>query len=100
VHAVDLDPQAIEATLRNAEANGVKVETWVADVLTDPLPATDSAVVNVALDVDRPVGARLDCIRVVTSGYLASEAPDLPRYRRESRREAEGWAADLHVRTQ
>jgi ribosomal protein L11 methyltransferase len=100
VHAVDLDPQAIEATLRNAEANGVKVETWVADALTDPLPAADSAVVNVALDVDRPVGARLDCSRVVTSGYLASEAPELPRYRREARREAEGWAADLHVRTQ
>ena len=100
VHAVDLDPQAIEATLRNAEANGVEIETWVADALADPLPAVDAAVVNVALDVDRPVGARLDCSRVVTSGYLASEAPDLPGYRREARREAEGWAADVHVRTQ
>ena len=100
VHAVDLDPQAIEATLRNAEANGVEIEAWVADALADPLPIVDAAVVNVALDVDRPVGARLDCSRVVTSGYLASEAPDLPGYRREARREAEGWAADLHVRTQ
>jgi ribosomal protein L11 methyltransferase len=100
VHAVDLDPLAIETTLRNAEANGVKLETRVADALTDPLPAADSAIVNVALDVDRPVGARLDCSRVVTSGYLASEAPDLPQFRREARREAEGWAADLHVRTQ
>jgi ribosomal protein L11 methyltransferase len=100
VYAIDLDQQAIEATLRNAEANGVKVEAWVADALADAMPAAEAAVVNVALEVDRPVGARLDCSRVITSGYLASEAPDLPRYRRESRREAEGWAADLHVRTQ
>jgi hypothetical protein len=64
------------------------------------LPTVDAAVVNVALDVDRPVGARLECSRIVTSGYLASEAPDLPGYSRETRREAEGWAADLHVRTQ
>jgi ribosomal protein L11 methyltransferase len=100
VYAIDLDQQAIEATLRNAEANGAKVEAWVADALVDAMPAAEAAVVNVALEVDRPVGARLDCSRVITSGYLASEAPDLPRYRRESRREAEGWAADLHVRTQ
>ncbi len=100
VHAIDLDPQAIEATLRNADANGVEIKTWVADALADPLPATGAAVVNVALDVDRPVGARLECRSVITSGYLASEAPDLPGYRSEARREAEGWAADLHVRTQ
>ena len=56
VHAVDLDPQAIEATRRNAEANGVEIETWVADALADPLPAVDAAVVNVALDVDRQIG--------------------------------------------
>jgi ribosomal protein L11 methyltransferase len=100
VYALDLDPQAIEATERNAEANGVTVEARLADALTDPLPAADAAVVNVALDVDRPVGSRLDCDRVVTSGYLASEAPDLPGYRRDARRETDGWAADLHVRTQ
>jgi ribosomal protein L11 methyltransferase len=100
VYAIDLDQQAIEATLRNAEANGAKVEAWVADALVDAMPAAEAAVVNVALEVDRPVGARLDCSRIITSGYLASEAPDLPRYRRESRREAEGWAADLHERTQ
>jgi ribosomal protein L11 methyltransferase len=100
VYAVDLDPQAIEATLRNAEANGVAVDARPADALTDPLPATDTAVVNVALDVDRPITERLQCERLVTSGYLAVEEPELSGYRREARREAEGWAADLHVRTQ
>jgi len=96
VHAVDLDPLAIEATRRNAEANEVAVEARPADALTDPLPATDTAVVNVALDVDRPIAERLQCEGLVTSGYLASEEPELPGYRREARREAEGWAADLY----
>jgi ribosomal protein L11 methyltransferase len=99
VLAVDDDPQAIEATRRNAEANSVEVEVLLADALADPLPATDAAVVNVALDVDRPIAGRLECAHLVTSGYLASETPDLPGYRREARREAEGWAADLHSRT-
>jgi ribosomal protein L11 methyltransferase len=100
VVAVDLDPQAIEATLRNAEANGVVVDARRADALTDELPAADLAVVNVALEVDRPIAERLDCTRLVTSGYLAAEAPSFDGYRRETRREAEGWAADLHIRTQ
>jgi ribosomal protein L11 methyltransferase len=99
VLAVDVDSQAIEATLRNAEVNGVEVDARLADALADELPAGDVAVVNVALDVDRPVAGRLDCARLITSGYLASEEPDLPGYRRETRHGAEGWAADLYVRT-
>jgi ribosomal protein L11 methyltransferase len=99
VYAVDLDPQAVEATGRNAAANGVAVEVVLADAATDPLPSTDTAVVNVALEIDGPIAARLECGRIVTSGYLASERPDLPGYRRTERRDADGWAADLHVRT-
>ena len=100
VHAVDLDPQAIEATARNASVNGVTVETLLADAFVDPLPVTASAVVNVALEVDRSIVARLACPRVVTSGYLAAEFPEPAAYRSEGRREADGWAADLHVRTE
>jgi ribosomal protein L11 methyltransferase len=100
VRALDLDPQAIEATARNAEANGVPVEVQEADALTEPLPAADSAVVNVSLELDRAIAGRLDCTRLITSGYLVSEVPELAGYRRESRFEAEGWAADLHIRTQ
>jgi ribosomal protein L11 methyltransferase len=100
VHAVDLDPQAIEATERNALANGVAVVTRLADATVESLPATENAVVNVALEVDEPIAARLRCEWIITSGYLAAEAPELSGYRREDRREAEGWAADLHVRTQ
>ena len=100
VHAVDLDPQAVEATMRNAAANGVAVDVRVADAADSALPQTENAVVNVALDIDGRIAARLDCDRVITSGYLLTESPQLPGYRREDRREAEGWVADLLVRTQ
>ncbi|HEY7692101.1 MAG TPA: class I SAM-dependent methyltransferase [Gaiellaceae bacterium] len=100
VHAVDLDPQAIEATERNAVANAVAVATRLADATVEPMPATENAVVNVALEVDESIAAGLRCERIITSGYLAAEEAELSGYRREDRREAEGWAADLHVRTQ
>jgi ribosomal protein L11 methyltransferase len=100
VYALDVDPQAIESTERNAVANGVDLEVRLADVTRDPLPAADAAVVNVALDLDRAIASRLASRHVVTSGYLASESPEVAGYRRRHRREAEGWAADLHVRTE
>jgi ribosomal protein L11 methyltransferase len=100
VVAVDFDAQAIEATARNADANGVAVDARLADARTGELPPVDTAVVNVALDLDVAIAARLDCRRLVTSGYLAAEAPAPAGYRREDRREADGWAADLHIRTQ
>jgi ribosomal protein L11 methyltransferase len=99
VFAVDVDAQAAEATARNAEANGVAVDACVADALSGELPPVEVAVVNVALDLDRPIADRLDCARLITSGYLASETPNFDGFRREARREADGWAADLHFRT-
>jgi ribosomal protein L11 methyltransferase len=100
VAAIDLDPLAVEATERNAAANAVSVDAWQADALADPLPSADVALVNVALEPDREVAERLESARIVSSGYLASEAPEIPGYRHETRREAEGWAADLFVRTE
>ena len=100
VFAVDLDPQAVEATDRNAVANGVAVDARIADAADSALPETANAVVNIAIDVDGRIAAGLGAKRVITSGYLAAESPELPGYCCEDRREAEGWAADLHVRTQ
>jgi ribosomal protein L11 methyltransferase len=100
VHAVDIDEQAIESTARNAAANGVVVETRLADAGVDDLPRTDAAVVNVEVEIDRSIANRLDCRDVVTSGYLAAVLPELPGYDHRVRREAEGWAADLHERTE
>ncbi len=100
VYALDLDPQAIESTDRNATANGASVEARLADATRDPLPAADSTVVNVSLELDLAIASRLASRHVVTSGYLASESPKIDGYRRRDRREAEGWAADLHLRTE
>jgi len=100
VAAIDVDPQAVEATARNADVNGVELGVRLADALADPLPSADTAVVNVALEVDEAVAARLTCGQLVLSGYLASEEPAVPGFRREARREADGWAADLLVRTE
>jgi ribosomal protein L11 methyltransferase len=99
VFAVDLDPNAIEATVRNAEGNGAAVDARHADARTDELPPADTALVNVALDLDRAIVEQLDCARLITSGYLVAEAPEFPGYRRERRRDSEGWAADLHIQT-
>ncbi len=100
VVALDSDPLAVEATAQNAELNGVEVEARLADATTGALPAVDTAVLNVALEVDLAIAPHLDAVRVITSGYLVNELPELPGYCREQRREADGWAADLHVRTQ
>ncbi len=42
--------------------------------------------------------ARVAAPLAVTSGYLASEQPDVPPYRPHKRLERGGWAADLLVR--
>jgi len=94
--AVDIDPLAVEATAANATANGVEVQVASADALVDPLPATDVAVVNIALGPVELVGRRVPAPLLVTSGYLDSEAPDLPNRRLLSRRTLDGWAAELH----
>jgi ribosomal protein L11 methyltransferase len=99
VLALDNDPQAIEATIANADANGVEVEARLADGTADELPAVGTAVLNVALEIDLLIAPRLTAERAITSGYLVSETPDLPGYRCTERRESDGWAADLHIRT-
>lgn len=99
VVALDNDPAAVEATARNAGENGVEIEARLADATAGGLPAADTTVLNVLLDVDLAIAPHLRSARVITSGYLVSEEPELPGYIRTERREAEGWAADLHVRT-
>jgi ribosomal protein L11 methyltransferase len=95
VVALDVDPVAIEATKTNATANGVAVETLLLDALLEPVPAAATAVANIALGAVGELAPRLDCDRLVTSGYLVSDALQLGGFRRLRRLDAEGWAADL-----
>jgi ribosomal protein L11 methyltransferase len=99
VLAFDFDPQAVEATERNAADNGVTVDVRQADLRGDELSETDLALANIAADAVLELAPRLRSPRAITSGYLLVDAPRLDRYRVERRIDAGGWAADLHVRT-
>ncbi|MDQ5822555.1 MAG: 50S ribosomal protein L11 methyltransferase [Actinomycetota bacterium] len=98
VTAVDVEPQAIEATERNAAANGVEISAVLADALGGELPDAEVTVANITLEAVGTLGPLLRSARAITSGYLASDAPTLVGYQLRDRREREGWAADLHVR--
>jgi ribosomal protein L11 methyltransferase len=97
VVAVDVDPQAVDATERNAAANGVAIDARLADATSESLPRADVAIANIALAAVEVVIPRAGARRAITSGYLASDAPTIASMRTEARREADGWAAELHV---
>ena len=98
VVALDVEAAAVEATLRNAAANGVELEARAADALVGDLPRVDVVVANVTLETVEALGDRVVADHFVTSGYLVSDEPRLPRFRRLVRRVGERFAADLHAR--
>jgi ribosomal protein L11 methyltransferase len=98
VTAIDVDPQALEATRANAAANAAAVEAFVADAAVAALPETDLVVANITLEAVERLGPRLRSRRAVTSGYLVSEQPALAGFRIVERRERDGWAADVWER--
>ena len=98
VLAFDFDPQAVEATERNAAENAVSVEVSQADLRDGELPEAGLALANIAADPVAALGPQLRAARAITSGYLVSDEPELQGYRRERRVQQGGWAADLHVR--
>jgi ribosomal protein L11 methyltransferase len=95
VTAIDSDPLAVDAARENAVANGVPVDVKLVDAANDRLPAAQTAVANISLELSAEVAGRLDCERVVTSGYLAPNRLELAGFRAVRRIEVEGWAADL-----
>ena len=99
VHAVDVDPVAVETALRTASDNGVGVDARVADVLVDDLPHVDLLVANIELRIVEALLARATAATAITSGYLAAEAPAVRGWEREDRYELDGWAADVWTAT-
>jgi ribosomal protein L11 methyltransferase len=95
VLGIDLDEAAVEATQENAAVNRVEVTARRADALTEEVPETDVALANVQLDVVERLLPRLRATRVVTSGYLDRDRPDVDGWQHLDRREGDGWAADL-----
>ena len=98
VLGIDFDPQAVEATERNAAENGVELEVRLGDLRDLELPDTELVLANIAADAVVALGARLRAPRAITSGYLVSDEPELAGYRLERRVQLDGWAADLHLR--
>ena len=100
VTAVDVDPAAVDATSRNAGANGATVDVRRLDLTTDKLPEADVVVANISAALVEVVLARTDAQVVVISGFLERDQPELGKYRRRERRVRGGWAADLLERSQ
>ncbi|MFL5919806.1 MAG: 50S ribosomal protein L11 methyltransferase [Gaiellaceae bacterium] len=98
VTALDHDQAAVEATQRNAAANGVAVECRRADALSEPLPKVDAAVVNISVEALERLLPRLDARTLVTSGYLEGEPLEYEGVTRVRRLTESGWAADVFRR--
>ena len=81
VLAFDFDPQAVEATERNAVDNGVEIDVRRADLYDDELPEASLALANIAAEAVEALSTRLRAERVITSGYLVSDDPQLEGYR-------------------
>ena len=99
VTGLDVDQDAVAATLANALANGVEIEARRADFLADELPGAELTVANVTLEAVEAVAERVVGDALIASGYLAAERPRLPGWAHRGRREDEGWAADAFVRS-
>ncbi len=93
VVAFDNDPEAIEATLTNAAANGVSLDARLADVLAALLPPAEVAVCNISLQALEELASGLECGTLVASGFLASDDLRLAGYSFERRQEQADWAA-------
>jgi ribosomal protein L11 methyltransferase len=98
VTAIDDDPAAVEATLRNAAVNGVTLDCRRADALSEQLPSADVVVANISAEAVERLLPRLDARTVVTSGYLEGDLPEQDGFAREGRRTQSGWAADVFRR--
>jgi ribosomal protein L11 methyltransferase len=91
VRAVELDPAAAHVARRNAVRNGVDVDVAVGDV-TLGAPLAPTVVANLTLPLLNAVSREAVPDRLIASGFLAGERPDLPM-RVVERRELDGWAA-------
>ncbi|MDP9231328.1 MAG: 50S ribosomal protein L11 methyltransferase [Actinomycetota bacterium] len=100
VVALDVDQAAVDATARNAAANGTAVDVRKLELAADTLPSAELAVANISLERVESVLRRVDARMVVASGYLERDEPQVGPYRRRERRIRDGWAADLFERAQ
>jgi len=79
VLAVDHEPQSVEATRRNAERNGVRLDAMQLDLLAVPPPPAPTLAANVPPEVHAKLAAALApaVVHVIVSGFTDSEHDDV-----------------------
>lgn len=98
VIALDHDEVTAETARQNARVNGVDIEVRLLEALADPLPDADIAVANISASILEALAPRIEARLLITSGYLASDAPEISHFALREHRERDGWAADLWAR--
>jgi ribosomal protein L11 methyltransferase len=98
VVAIDIDEAAVTATRLNAEANGVRVEAALLDVVGGALPDAEIAVANIDFRTVSELVLPEPCHVLVTSGYYESDRPVVAGFAHVDRLVKERWAADLFTR--
>jgi ribosomal protein L11 methyltransferase len=91
VVGVELDPAAAYVARRNAARNGVDVDVVVGDIKMNA-PLAPNVVANLTLPLLNAVSREDVPARLIASGFLVGQRPDLPMKVIE-RRELDGWAA-------
>lgn len=99
VIAIDHDEVTVETARRNASANDAVVDVRLLDALEDDLPEVDVAIANISPSVVEALSSRVRAEMLVTSGYLASDRPEVVGFGHRERRERDGWAADVWARS-
>ena len=79
ITAIDLAPEAVELTARNAETNGVEIDASQADLRTAPFPPRELLLVNAPPPVQERVAAAItpDVRHVIVSGIVEGELPEV-----------------------
>jgi ribosomal protein L11 methyltransferase len=98
VVAVDSDEAAVEATTRNAKANGVEVEVRLVDATTEEWPEAEIALANLDLATLARLSPPSPLRALVASGYDGTDHPSFAGFEHVARRAEAGWAADLFRR--
>jgi ribosomal protein L11 methyltransferase len=98
VVAIDVDQAAVEATRRNAAANGVAIEAKLFDACAGALPESEIAVANIDLGTISRLEPSARCRVLATSGYYETDRPEIAEFVHADRLVREAWAADLFTR--
>jgi ribosomal protein L11 methyltransferase len=91
VKGIEIDPAAAHAARRNVVRNDVDVDITVGDV-TMRTPTALTVVANLTLPLLNGLSRERLPNRLIASGFLAGQRPDLPMTIVETR-ELDGWAA-------